>query len=118
MGAAVALETMAIYAEMDLPRHVQALGAHLTRRMGALANLPGVADLRAVGLLAGVEFVGGGPHGDALAQHVCAAAERRGVLFRTIGNALAISPAYIVTEAEIDMLMEVMRDSILEVAEG
>lgn len=48
-------------------------------------------------------------------REVGAEAERRGVLYRVIGDTLAISPPLIVGEDEIDRIVAVLRDSIAEV---
>jgi adenosylmethionine-8-amino-7-oxononanoate aminotransferase len=117
VGAAVGLETLAIYREMDLPRHVQKMSQHLTRRLDELRDLPSVGDIRVQGLLAGIEFKDSPPHGPGLAGRVLDEAKRRGVLFRMIGEVLAISPPYITTPEELNQIMDVMRDSILTVTQ-
>ena len=106
VGAAVALECLDIYAEMDLPGLVTRLGARIAAHLPGIAARPGVIGTRSVGLLAGVEFA------DGLARPVGEEAERRGVLFRIIGDVLAIAPPYICTEADIDQIMQVMAASI------
>ena len=116
VGAAVALECIDIYEEMDLPAHVKALGARIDAALPRIAALPGVIDTRSVGLLAGVEFAADGPLGKGLARRVGKEAEARGVFFRIIGDVLAIAPPYIATAEEIDAIMAVMVDSIRAVA--
>ncbi|MBY6163298.1 aminotransferase class III-fold pyridoxal phosphate-dependent enzyme [Mameliella alba] len=118
VGAAVALECLDIYEEMDLPRHVQRLGAQVANRLQGIAQLPGVRDTRCKGLLAAVEFEPGAGLGDSPGKTVGAEAERRGVFFRVIGDVLAIAPPYITTAEEMDQIMDVMRDAILSVAES
>lgn len=112
VGAAVALETLAVYDEMDLPTHVAELGAHLRRRLTDLVGLPGVADIRSVGLVVGVEFVQNGQPAIELARAIGEEAQRRGVLFRIINNTLAISPPYICDSADIDLMVDTMAASI------
>ncbi|MCR9222220.1 MAG: aminotransferase class III-fold pyridoxal phosphate-dependent enzyme [Alphaproteobacteria bacterium] len=58
VGAAVALEALAIYEEMDLPRHARALGARLMTRLAPLADHPIVLDVRGVGLMGAIELPG------------------------------------------------------------
>lgn len=117
VGAAVALECLDIYEEMDLPRHVQRLGARIAARLREIDGLPGVVETRSVGMLAAVEF-DPGVLGEKPGRAVGAEAERRGVFFRIIGDVLAIAPAYVATEEDIDAIMDVMRDAILAVAAG
>lgn len=112
VGAAVALECLDIYEEMQLPAHVKRLGAGMGPGLTRIAQLPGVIDTRCVGLLAAVEFAADGPHGPGLARRVGQEAEARGVFFRIIGDVLAIAPPYIITAEEIDAVLQVMIDSI------
>lgn len=112
VGAAVALETLAIYEEMDLPAHVRRMGEHVARRLATIGALDGVADVRGVGLMAAVEMRAAGPTEPSLARRVGEEAERRGVLFRIIGDVLAISPPYTCSPEEIDTIMDVMEQSI------
>src|SRR5579885_1765667 len=55
--AAVALETLRIYQEMDVVGHTRRVGAHLLRELMKSADHPLVGDIRGVGLLCGVELV-------------------------------------------------------------
>ncbi|MEM9199702.1 MAG: aminotransferase class III-fold pyridoxal phosphate-dependent enzyme, partial [Pseudomonadota bacterium] len=112
VGAAVALETLAIYEELDLPALVQTLGAHLGRALDPLRSLPGVAEIRRAGLLAAVEMHSDTRLGEEIGRRVVAEAETRGVFFRTIGPVVAVSPPYIATETDIAMLGRVLQESI------
>lgn len=116
VGAAIALEALRIYEEMDVITRVKALSARLRSRLAVVAGLASVGNVRIIGLMAGIELRGyphdAGAHGRA----VGAEAERRGVLFRVIGDILAISPPLIIEEAEIDHLVDVLHDSIVAVA--
>ncbi|MGC6484947.1 MAG: aminotransferase class III-fold pyridoxal phosphate-dependent enzyme [Candidatus Puniceispirillales bacterium] len=117
VGAAVAMECIAIYEEMDLPRHIKELGAQITRGLERIAQMPAVLDTRCQGMLAAVEFPADGPYGPGLGRRVGEEAIRRGVFFRTIGDILAIAPPYICSPDDIDHIMTVMRDSIISVTE-
>lgn len=115
VGAAVALECLDIYEEMDLPAQVKRLGGRIAARLRELQGRPGVVDVRCQGMLAAVEFETEGAQGKGLARRVGLEAERRGVFFRIIDDVLAIAPPYICTEAEIDEIMDVMAFSISSV---
>lgn len=112
VGAAVALETLQIYEEMNLPTHVGRLGDHLTEHLKELIGLPHVADVRSVGLVGAVEFVEGGKPAADVARAVGQDAQRRGVLFRIINNVLAISPPYVCTTEDINQMIDTMVESI------
>ena len=116
VGAAVALETLRIYDEMDLTAHVRRLGAVLADGLAGISDMPGVGEVRQVGLVAGVEFGSRGHPDTDRAGAVARLAESRGVLYRLIGNVLAISPPYICSEAEITHIAQVLKDCIRETA--
>ncbi|WP_336099355.1 aminotransferase [Roseovarius sp. CH_XMU1461] len=111
VGAAVALETLAIYEEMDLEQHVGRLSDMLAERLSGLRTHPLVAEIRVKGLLAAVEL---GPKGteDGLGTRVTEEAAARGVFFRSIGNVIAISPAYTISGAELDQIATTLAEAV------
>ena len=109
VGCAVALETLAIYDEMDLPTHVAHLGARIAAGLARIDGLPGVRGTRIAGMLAAVEVEEG------LGRRIGAEAEARGVFFRIIGDVLAIAPPYVATAEDLDGIMAVLRESVLAV---
>ncbi|WP_299608826.1 aminotransferase class III-fold pyridoxal phosphate-dependent enzyme [uncultured Tateyamaria sp.] len=111
VGAAVAMECLDIYEEMDLPIHVKRLSGMMQTRLEGIRQFPGVADVRCRGMLACVEFEAGSGH----CQQVAAETQARGVFFRVIGDVLAIAPPYICTDAELTQIMHVLADSVLAV---
>jgi 4-aminobutyrate--pyruvate transaminase len=105
VGCAVALETLRIYDEMDLPAHIADLSAYLSRQLAPLRTHPALQELRLVGLMAALELKEGLPAGD-----VIAAMEKDGVILRGLpNNAIAISPPYIITYEEIDHIADVVK---------
>ena len=116
VGAAVAIECLDIYQEMDIPNHVKGLGGVLASELHSISNLHGVLDVRSVGLLACVEFQSETPV--SLAARVGKVAEEKGVFLRIIGDVLAIAPPYITTPDEIRQIIHVLKDSIYTVTEG
>ncbi len=112
MPAAVALETLAIYDEMNIVAQVQAVAPHFQRRLAALGDHPLVGEARGVGLIGAVELVadkatgqpfdpkrGIGPRANALAF-------AEGLILRARGDALTLCPPLIITEPEIDRLFD------------
>lgn len=113
VGAAVALETIKIYEEMDLEDRVGALGDQMKQHLLALEGLPGVGNVRSVGLLGAVEMDGLAFDGQSLSSKVVAEAEKRGVFFRLIVDSVAVAPPYITTPEQLDEVMTILRESIL-----
>ena len=112
VGAVIALRTLDIYQEMGGPDHFRSLGQSLAQHLAPIANLPGVGDVRCEGLLAGVELRSDTRFGETFGRLVGDEAERRGVLFRVIGNTLAIAPPYIATEDDLMRVCETLAASI------
>ena len=112
MTAAVALETLKIYEEIDIVGKVRAVAPRFSQRLTALADHPLVGDARGVGLIGGVEIVADKrtraafPAGAGVPARLDEAARRNGVILRFIGNRVAFSPPMIITQSEIDALFD------------
>jgi len=111
-------------------RHLQLLDewdvlANVTERAAQLATgldervrpLPAVADVRARGLMVGVEL---DPPGEGLrwGRRVCAEAVSRGVLLRPLGDVVVLMPMLTSTADEIDRIVSVLTEAITSVTAG
>ncbi|PWJ22148.1 aspartate aminotransferase family protein [Jannaschia seohaensis] len=106
VGAAVALETLAIYEEMKLEERTAELGARLAAGLAPLRQHPDVREVRQVGFVAGVQF-----DSAETGLRVGEAAEARGVFLRIVGPTLAICPPYVATPEDIDEICRVLIES-------
>lgn len=109
VGVAVVAETIRIYEEMDICRHVQAVGSRLRERFEAIAQSSAiVGEVRGAGLMLGVEIVA-----DKTSRRPFAPALKVGAMFdriayenglvtRCMGDVLGFSPPLIITEADVD----------------
>jgi 4-aminobutyrate--pyruvate transaminase len=122
VAAAVACEALRVYRAMDLPAVALRLGGHLARRLDRLREHPLVGDIRTLGFLAGIELMADGERRVAFPpeRKVGAMVERRtrehGLIVRNLGDVIAICPPYIVSEAEIDQLVEALGRALDDVA--
>ncbi len=122
VAAAVALENLAIIEERDLVANVRAVGAHMQKRLGQLADHPLVGEVRSVGLIAAVEVVTDKAAKKALdpvgklGAMVAGILQENGVISRAMGDALALCPPMIITERQIDTLVDALRASLDEAA--
>jgi adenosylmethionine-8-amino-7-oxononanoate aminotransferase len=89
------------------------MGAYLQRRMRGLRSHEIVGDVRGLGLLAGVEFVRDRASKEqfdpslGVARRVWLAALANGVIFRPLGgDVIATSPPFVITEKQIDRLVD------------
>lgn len=122
----VGLQVLDYVRDHDLFALAAVRGELLHARLAQLAaRHPVIGDVRGRGLLAGVEFVADRDTrepidpGQRYAARVAAAAEDRGVLVRPGmpganygkgGDHLQISPPYVISEAQIDQIVEVLDD--------
>ncbi|MBC7799787.1 MAG: aspartate aminotransferase family protein [Gemmatimonadaceae bacterium] len=114
VSAAVAIETLKIYDEINIVDHVRRVGPHLQselRRRFAGHEL--VGEVRGVGLIAAVELsadkAARRPFDPKLktVARLTKLCEKHGVIARGLpGDALAFSPPLIITEAEITEMLD------------
>ena len=107
--AAVALETLKIYDEMDIGAHVRKVSKHARERLAGLGDHPIVGDASGVGLVGSVELVKDKETKESFDLSFAAwttdACTRRGVLLRACtggGIRIAFCPPLIIKEHEID----------------
>lgn len=115
VAAAVALEALTIYDEMDIVARVRKLEAPFLGGLNRLLEHPLVGEVRGRGLLAGVELTRHvetrAPFDPAVkAGALCARiAEEQGLIVRAIGDTIAFCPPLVISEAEIDEMLRRFR---------
>ena len=115
LAAAVALRHLRLFTEWDVLANVRARSAQLSARLDErLGAHRAVAAVRLRGLMAGVQLMSPGPSAR-WGRRVSAAAVRRGVLLRPLGDVIVVMPPLTVTAGEIDRIVEVLGDAVDEV---
>ncbi len=110
--AAVALETLKIYEEMDLVAHVRKRSKPFLDRLNGFAGHPLVGETMGVGLVGAVELVADRETGkpfdaaDRVGLRVAAKAQAHGLIVRAMGDRVAFSPPLIISEAEIGTMFD------------
>lgn len=110
--AAVALETLAIYEELNIVQRVRDLAPVFQDGLRQFADHPAVGEVRGIGLIAGVELVADKasrqsyPADRGAGAQVQAAAQKEGLLIRALGDTLAFCPPLIIDENQIEMMCE------------
>jgi adenosylmethionine-8-amino-7-oxononanoate aminotransferase len=115
LAAAVALRHLQLIDEWDVLANVRARSAELGALLeDRLACSPAVREIRIQGLMAGVELA---PPHDGLrwGRRVGAAAVRRGVLLRPIGDVVVLMPMLTTTADEIGRIVDVLSAAVDEV---
>jgi len=115
LACAVALRHLQLLTEWDVLDHVGRVAQHLGERLDVdLVGRPGVAEVRRRGLMVGVDLAPP-PGAVRWGRRVCAAAVRRGVLLRPLGDVVVIMPPLTSTVDELDRVVDVLAACIDEV---
>jgi adenosylmethionine-8-amino-7-oxononanoate aminotransferase len=115
LAAAVALRHLQLVEEWDVLANVRARADQLAALLAErLPGLPAKTEVRQRGLMCGVELL---PPTDGLrwGRRVCAAAVRRGVLLRPLGDVVVVMPPLTITAGEIQLIVDVLAEAITEV---
>jgi adenosylmethionine-8-amino-7-oxononanoate aminotransferase len=110
---AAGLANLEILRREDLPARAAAAGRRLRQGLDGLADRPGVLEVRGEGLMQAIALdkpIAAPGFAEALLQ--------RGVVSRAVpyANAVAFSPPLVITDAEIDELVEVAGAALADVA--
>jgi len=111
VAAAVALENIRILREEKIVERVKAQTApYLQKRLRELAEHPLVGEVRGVGMLGAIELVKNKATRERFAQGagmICRGhCFNNGLIMRAVGDTMIISPPLVISQAEIDALME------------
>src|SRR5579883_1218545 len=116
LAAAAGLATLDIYTEEGLFERVRSLSGYWEDAVHSLKGAPHVIDLRNLGLVAGIELeaIPGKP--TARAVDVFQRCYERGLLIRTTGDIIALSPPLIVQKPQIDEMFGTLARALKEAA--
>jgi 4-aminobutyrate---pyruvate transaminase len=111
VSAAVALETLRLYEELDILEHVQSNAPVLQEGLRQLADHPLVGNARGIGYIGALELVRDKETKQPFApvNNIGLFAERscqsHGVILRALGDTVAIAPPLIADAAEIETIL-------------
>ncbi len=120
VAAAVAVENLKIIEERDLVGNSRRVGAHLQQRLRDLSSHPLVGEVRGLGLIAAVELVADKAAKKALEPAgklggiVAGILQQKGVLCRNMADALAFCPPLIITEKQVDDMVDTFASALDE----
>jgi adenosylmethionine-8-amino-7-oxononanoate aminotransferase len=121
VASAAGLASIREIRERELPANARRVGAHLVQRLERLRTLGIVGDIRGKGLMIGVELVADPatkrpfPAETKIGVRIGKQALRNGLLLRFDPHWVAFGPPLIVTEADIDQMVDILEQSIREV---
>jgi beta-alanine--pyruvate transaminase len=110
LSVAASLGTLETYAEEGLLTRAAKMALPFENALHSLRGLPNVIDIRNIGLVGAIELssIPGQPAKRAF--DVFLACWERGVMIRTTGDTIALSPPLIVEESHIDQLVSTIAD--------
>ncbi len=109
ISSAAALATLDTYRDEGLLTRAATLAPYWEKALHSLSDCPHVIDIRNIGLIGAIELapIAGEPTKRAFSAFL--KAYESGFLIRTTGDIIALSPPLIITEAQIDELVEGIR---------
>ena len=116
LACAAGLATLQTYAEEGLLTRAASLQGYFGEALHSLKSLPNVIDVRNFGLVGGIELqsIAGEPAKRAF--NIFLDCFEKGVLVRTTGDIVALSPPLIVERQHIDQIVDTLRGAIQRAA--
>jgi adenosylmethionine-8-amino-7-oxononanoate aminotransferase len=114
LGAAVALEVLRVYEDERVLERAKPKAERIARAFAAMAELPGVAAVRSLGMIGALDLAGDAGYLARAGWRVYAAARARGAYLRPLGNVVYVTPSLNVPDADLDELLGIVRESVAE----
>ena len=116
VACAAGLATLEIYRKEGLLTRAAEITEYWQDAMHSLRSLPNVIDIRAIGLVAGVELSSRPDAVGARGYDVMVDCFNRGLVLRNSGDSLALSPPLIVERSHIDDIVAMLSDALKRAA--
>jgi adenosylmethionine-8-amino-7-oxononanoate aminotransferase len=108
IAAAASVECLRVYREEGVVGSAERLGRVLAEELAAFASIPGVSNVRSLGMIGAFDLAGkGGESGAARAQGLRREMMERGVLLRPLGEVVYLMPPLVMRE---EILLETVRN--------
>ncbi|WP_062193022.1 MULTISPECIES: aspartate aminotransferase family protein [Caldimonas] len=115
LACAAALGTLDTYAEEGLLTRAGELESYFADAVHSLRGLPHVIDVRNIGLVGGIELAPRPEEPAKRAFEVFLDCWEQGVLIRTTGDTIALSPPLIIDQAQIDQIVQAVATALRRV---
>jgi adenosylmethionine-8-amino-7-oxononanoate aminotransferase len=112
LSCAAALANLALMHERGTVARAAAIGDRLGVALESLAKYDGVAEIRRVGTMTGVEVHSAGTR---TGFEVCRAVRRRGVIVRPLGDVVVLMPPLGISDDDLDELAGAVDEAVREV---
>ena len=125
LGCSVAVETLNIFEDENVIEKNRNKSEYLRKKVeSVLKDIPYVGEYRQIGMIGAIELVKDKNSKEPfesekrVGYNIYKKALEKGVILRALGNIVYFMPPYVITENEIDIMVEVARDSIKEYFEN
>lgn len=115
LATAAAEASLALYEEERLFERAQQLAPYFENAVHSLREMPHVMDIRNMGLVAGIELEAKPGKPTERAFRTFLRCYEKGVMIRTTGDIIALSPPLIISKQQIDELVGVIGDALREI---
>jgi beta-alanine--pyruvate transaminase len=116
LACAAGLGTLDTYADEGLLTRASELQDHFAALVHSLRDAPNVIDIRNIGLVGGIELAPRPGEPGKRAFDVFLDCYDKGVLIRTTGDTIALSPPLIIERTQIEQIVDTLRGAISRVA--
>ncbi|TDM06570.1 MAG: aspartate aminotransferase family protein [Ideonella sp. MAG2] len=116
LACAAGLATLATYAEEGLLTRAATLEGYFAEQLHSLRDCPHVLDIRNIGLVGGIELASRAGAPALRAYDVFLGCFQQGLLIRTTGDTIALSPPLIIEREHIDQIVATLRQALTRVA--
>jgi len=121
VSCAAALANIDIMEREDIPGHIRKVGPYFEKQLATLMDLPLIGDIRGSHFMMCLESVANRDTKELIdpsakvGNRIADACEKRGLLVRPLGHLNVLSPPLVLTETQIDWMVDILRVSITEV---
>jgi beta-alanine--pyruvate transaminase len=116
LACAAGLATLETYEDDGLMTRAAQLQGYFAEALHSLKGLPNVIDIRNTGLVGGIELQGLPGEPAKRAFNIFLDCYDKGVLIRTTGDTIALSPPLIIERQQIDQIIDTVRGAIQRAA--
>ncbi|MBE9029143.1 aspartate aminotransferase family protein [filamentous cyanobacterium LEGE 11480] len=109
LACAAAMATLDIYATEGLFEQAQSISQYWEDAVHTLQGLPGIIDIRNIGLVAAIELAPWPDQPGKRAYDIFVQCFEAGLLIRVTGDIIALSPPLIIQRGQIDRMIDVLR---------
>ncbi|MEI6305457.1 MAG: adenosylmethionine--8-amino-7-oxononanoate transaminase [Deltaproteobacteria bacterium] len=118
LACAVAMKSLDLFENDRLLDSLQPKISMLANRLDMFSSLPSMGDIRQCGLAAGIELVKNKetrepfPWEEKIGIRICLEARKHGIFSRPLGNTVVIFPPLVISESELEFLIDGLDYSI------